>query len=134
MKTGKEKTARKSGVTQAELRAIALSFPGVREGFSYRQNAFLLGKKFFTRHRRDDDSVVLHVGSIDERDMLLEADPDVFHITDHYRSYPTVLARMTKLDPETLRAMLDRRWRVLAPTKRLKEVETRRSRKTTKGG
>ena len=32
---------------------------------------------------------MLFVGSIDERDMLIEADPALFHITDHYKNYPT---------------------------------------------
>ncbi|MGH6888376.1 MAG: MmcQ/YjbR family DNA-binding protein [Rhizomicrobium sp.] len=110
-------------MTHAQLRAIALSFRGVSEGTSYGKPAFLLGKKFFTRLRREDDSVVLIVGSIDERDMLLEADPGTFHITDHYRNYPAVLARMGNLDPETLRAMLERRWRALAPKKLVKQLE-----------
>lgn len=116
-----KKPAGKFGVTPAGLREIALSFPGVREGTSYGKPSFLLEKKFFTRMRCEDDSVVLVVGSMDERDMLLESDPHLFHITDHYRNYPTVLARMSKLDPETLRAMLDRRWRAMAPKKLLKE-------------
>lgn len=118
-------SARKAGVTPSRLRAIALSFEGVCEGTSYGQPSYLLGKKFFTRLRREDDSVVLVVGSIDERDMLLEADPAVFHITQHYRNYPAVLARMAMLDAKTLRAMLERRWRAMAPKKLLREVETR---------
>lgn len=123
MKTRAMKSARSSGVTPAQLREIALSFPGVSEGSSYGKPSFLLVRKFFTRLRSEDDSVVLIVGSIDERDMLLESDPALFHITDHYRNYPAVLARMSKLDPATLRAMLDRRWRAMAPKKLVRSTE-----------
>ena len=67
--------------------------------------------------------MVLIVGSIDERDMLLESDPKLFHITDHYKHYPAVLARMSQLDPARLRAMLERRWRAMAPKKLVKQFD-----------
>ena len=116
-------TLRKKGVSQAELRNIALSFPAASEGASYGKPSFLIAGKFFTRLRREDDSLVLIVGSIDERDMLLESDPALFHITDHYRNYPAVLARRTVIDAPTLHGMLERRWRVIAPKRLVKEFD-----------
>ena len=104
-------------VTKAQLKKIALSFPGTVEAVSYGKPAYLVGKKFFTRWRDEEDSIVLIVDSIDERDMLLEADPKTFFITDHYRNYPSVLAYASKIDAKTLRGMLERRWRKLAPKK-----------------
>ena len=106
-------------VTKTQLRKIALSFPGTAEAPSYGKPAYLVGKKFFTRWRDEEDSIVLVVDSIDERDMLLEADPKTFFITDHYRNYPSVLARAAKIDAKTLHGMLERRWRKLAPKKLL---------------
>lgn len=117
------KKSQRKGVTAAELKRIALSFAGVEEGTSYGQPSFLLKKKFFTRLRREDNSIVLVVGSMDERDMLLESDPPTFHITEHYRNYPCVLVRMDKIDTDALRMMLERRWRMMAPKKLLKERE-----------
>jgi len=113
------------GVSHAELRKIALSFPATSEGTSYGKPSFLVGGKFFTRLRSEDDSLVLIVGSIDERDMLLESDPALFHITDHYRNYPAVLARRTVIDAAVLQGMLERRWRLIAPKKLVKEHQAR---------
>jgi hypothetical protein len=110
-----------TGVSTAQLRKIALSFPGTSEGTSHGKPSFLVAGKFFTRLRSEDDSLVLVVGSIDERDMLLESDPSLFHITDHYRNYPAVLARRSVIDAPTLHGMLERRWRVIAPRKLVKE-------------
>ena len=118
----KEKSAK--GLTKAQLKTIALGFPGVTEGTSYGKPSFLLAGKFFTRLRDEDDSLVLIVGSIDERDMLLESDPALFHITDHYKNYPSVLARMEKLDEATLRGLLERRWRAAAPKKLVKVFDS----------
>ena len=107
-------------VTKAQLKKIALSFPGVVEGTSYGNPSYLVIKKFLTRWRAEEDSIVLIVDSIDERDMLIEADPKTFFITEHYRNYPSVLAYAAKLDAKTLRGMLERRWKKLAPKKLLK--------------
>lgn len=123
MKTGKNSRPRRTGVTKAQLHKIALSFPGASEGSSYGKPAFLVGAKFFTRLRNEDNSLALIVGSIDERDMLLESDPELFHITEHYRDYPAVLARMAFLDAATLQGMLERRWRAIAPKKLVRERE-----------
>jgi hypothetical protein len=123
MKPRAGSAARRAGVTKAKLRSIALSFPAASEGTSYGKPSFLIAGKFFTRLRAEDDSVVLIVGSIDERDMLLENDPKLFHITDHYRNYPAVLARVALLDATRLRAMLERRWRAIAPKKLVKQID-----------
>ena len=104
-------------VTRAQLKKIALSFPGAVAASSYGKPSYLIVKKFFTRWRDEEDSIVLIVDSIDERDMLLEADPRTFFITDHYRNYPSVLAYASKIDAKTLRGMLERRWRKIAPKK-----------------
>jgi hypothetical protein len=101
-------------LTKAQMKKIVLAFPGTNEKPSYGNPAFFVEKRFFTRHRTEDDSMVLILASIDERDMLLEVDPKLFHITDHYKNYPAVLARMEKLDAKTLRGFLERRWPQIA--------------------
>jgi hypothetical protein len=109
-------------LTKAQVKKIVLSFPGANESTSYGYPSFKIEKKFFTRLRSEDNSLVLVVGSMDERDMLLQADAALFHITPHYKDYATVLARLEKLDAKTLRGMLDRRWRQIAPKKLQKQV------------
>ncbi len=51
----------------------------------------------------------------DERDFRMQADPDTFFTTDHYRGYPTVLVRLSKVQVADLRALLEHAWRLLAP-------------------
>jgi hypothetical protein len=120
-----KKTAKKSakGVTAAQLKKIALSFPEANEKPSYGKPSFFVAKKFFTRLRKEDNSLVMVVDGMDQRDMMLELDPRTYHITDHYKDYPAVLVRMDRIAPEELRTMLERRWRKIAPKKVLKEIE-----------
>ena len=110
-------------ITKADLKKIALSFPGAIETTSYGQPAFKVDKKFFTRLRSEDDSLVWIVDSIDERDSLIEMDPKTYFITDHYKNYPSVLVRIARLNETMLRKMLERRWRAVAPKKLLKAVD-----------
>ena len=76
--------------------------------------------KFFTRLRGEDQSLVLLDVGHDEREMLMEAAPATFHITPHYKDYPSVLARIESLHPGSLQNFLDRRWRKIAPKKLIK--------------
>lgn len=62
-----------------------------------------------------DDSIVVHLDNRDERELLIEMDPTTFHLTDHYRDHPIVLARIATVDPVWLRAALDKQWRRVAP-------------------
>ena len=74
-----------------------------------------MNKKFFTRLRAQDASAVIMDVHIDEREMLMEAEPGTFHVTAHYQDYPAVLARIESLHPGSLRNFLERRWRKIAP-------------------
>lgn len=106
---------------------MVLALPGTEEGLSYGLPSFKAGGKFLTRIRDEDDSLVVHVASVDERDMLIEAEPATFHVTDHYRGYPIVLARIATVDARWLEAMLMRRWRRNTPKRLQKSLAPRRS-------
>lgn len=107
-------------MTRDDVHALIMSFPEVEEGTSYGYPAYKAFGKFLTRLRDEDDSLVLGCVPFDERDMLCEAEPETFHFTDHYRNYPTVLARIGGLDAEQLRGLLTRQWRKNAPKRWLK--------------
>lgn len=111
-------------ITRAQIRDIALAFPGASEYASHGgKPAYRIGKKFFTWVRDEEDSLVVYVGSIDERDMLVESDPELFHFTDHYRDWPIVLVRLKRAMPKLVRAMLAARFRAIATKRLLKEWE-----------
>src|SRR3569833_90866 len=108
-------------MTFEEMEAIVMSFPGVEKGMSYGSPAYKVIGKFFTRLRREDQSLVRVEISFDEREMLIEAEPATFHFTAHYKDYPSVLARMKSLHPGSFKTFLDRRWRKIAPKKAVKD-------------
>lgn len=103
-------------MTHDEVRALLLSFPGVEDGVSYGEPSFKVAGKFFTWLRpKLDDSIVVHLDNLDERELLIAMDPAAFLFIDHYRDYPIVLARIAAVDPVWLKAALEKRWRKVAP-------------------
>jgi hypothetical protein len=94
-------------LTLATIRKVAASLPHVEEGTSYGTPAFRCKKKLIARLHQDGKSLVLKVGDA-TRAHLLQADPDTFFVTDHYRSYPYVLAHLDRLTSTDLRKLLQR--------------------------
>jgi hypothetical protein len=104
-------------VTFDDVRAIALAWPGVEDSTSYGTPALKVKGRLLARLREDGDSLVIKGVGFDEREMLIEAEPDVFYFTDHYRDWPIVLARLSKARPATVKGLLLRHWKEIAPKK-----------------
>lgn len=119
----KKSLPRPKSLSEADVKKAALSFPGIFEKPSHGRPAYFIGKKFFTRVRLEDQSVVMGVASIEERDMLLELDPGTYFITEHYRNYPVLLVRLSQITGAELHTMLERRFRAIAPKKLLAELQ-----------
>ncbi len=115
----------KRGVRWDQVRALALSFPGVSEGTSYGEPAFLLDGKFFSRFNAKEEGLVIHVEEA-LRDALLAGKPDVYFTTDHYRNYPALLVRLPKAELAELAALYEAHFRAKAKKKRVAELDARR--------
>ena len=116
---------RRTRVRYAALKRKLLGWPGVEEGTSYGAPSLKAFGKFLTRLKEDGDSIVLTGINFDEREMLMQAQNEVFYITDHYRNFPSVLMRLSAADPASVEAMLRRRWRELAPKKMRAEFDAK---------
>ena len=90
-----------SKVTFETVRKAALALPGAEEGTAWGFPAFRVSKKMFLCFRRDLDAIVVRA-TFDERDAMIEADPETYFTTDHHRPYPWVLARIGKLRPDAI--------------------------------
>ena len=115
-------------LTRTEALKVALSFPDASEGPYFNKPAVFVGETFLTRVHTKEDAMVLAIGSMEMRDMMLEAEPKLFYITDHYRKFPFVLVRLSVLTAKTLKEMLVGRAAQLAAMPPIK----RRPKKTVK--
>lgn len=88
--------------------------PEAQEGTSYGTPAFRVGGKLFARLHQSGDAVVIRMEET-ERAQRIAADPQSFYITDHYRGYPWILARLAVVSRDDLRELLHDAWRSVAP-------------------
>ena len=88
--------------------------PGVADSTSYGTPAVKVRGKLLARLHQDGECVVLRADLLD-REIMLQADPEVFFITAHYRDYPWILLRLAALDAAALPDLLERAWRLVAP-------------------
>lgn len=108
--------------TYSTVRSVARAFPGVEEGLSYGTSALKVRGKLMARLKEDGETLVVRVTPTD-RDLLLQFEPSIFFITDHYRDYPWVLVRLPRITRARLQEVLEEAWRVVAPKKLLAEYD-----------
>ncbi len=92
-----------------EVVAFALSLPDTSLESFYGTPCPKVNRKAFVSPGREPDS--FHVMSPhDEKAVLIETDPDTFWQSDHYRNYPSVLARFGTDARERIVTYLHRAW------------------------
>ena len=117
---------RSQPVTYDTVRRMALTFPSVEEGTSYKTPALKVKGKLFVRWRTeaDPDTIVLKM-PFDQREELMAGDPETYFITDHYRNYAWVLVRLSKVHPDALHELLHIGYSNASPAKRLRNLSSR---------
>ena len=75
-------------------------------------------ESFVGRVHDKEDAVALRVGTIEMRDVMLEAEPRLFYITDHYKPWPMLLARLKVLDKTILKELWRRAWAKSTPRRK----------------
>src|SRR6185295_222039 len=76
------------------VRQLGLALPGVEEGLSSGTPVLRVRGKFMAHLQQDDDSLLVRVDYF-KRDILLNADPKTFYVTDFYRCHPMMLVRLS---------------------------------------
>lgn len=104
-------------LTWKKLVSLGMDLPEVVEGIWFRTPALKVGDKSFVRLKEDGRTVVFLTDGVEEQEALVAALPEVYFITDHYRGYAAVLARLSKLGVTEARARLRVAWRQRAPKK-----------------
>ena len=106
-----------------QLSKLGRRLPEVVEDIWYGTPALKVRGKGFVRLKEDGTSVVFLLENVEEQEMLIEAQPELYFITDHYRGWPTVLARLPRLRVPECRLRLERAWRSKAPRSLIKSFD-----------
>ena len=101
-------------VTISKIRTLARALPEVEEATSYGTLAFKVRGKLMARLKEDNETLVVRVTWL-ERERLLAIWPEVFSLTEHYRTHPWVLLRLPATSPAQAKASLLHAWHQSAP-------------------
>jgi hypothetical protein len=97
------------------VRELALSFPEVEASSSGRIAFSVRGKGFAWEAReRDGGGLAVRVDR-DEKQLFLDANPDVYFTSPHYNGYPAVQIRLEEIDRGELQERLEDAWLIQAP-------------------
>lgn len=98
----------------ATVSELALALPDVQENSTKRGMNWKVKGRLMTceaiHKSAESNSLMVCVGK-DERERLIEEHPQRYYLTDHYRPYDAILVRLSKIDEESLRALLQTSWR-----------------------
>jgi hypothetical protein len=96
-------------LSKTEARKIMLSVTGASEGPYFGKPSIFYKESFVARVHDKEDAVTLRVGTIEMRDVMLEAEPRLFYITDHYKTWAGLLARLSVLNRTVLKELIKAR-------------------------
>jgi hypothetical protein len=91
--------------SESDVRELALALPDTIEKSSYGTPGFRVRDKLFARIR-EAGVLLVWCESLEEKDFLLEGDPEKFFTTPHYDGHPSVLVRLETVDREELAELL----------------------------
>lgn len=99
--------ARKADFTR--VRKVALKIPGLEEAKAWNGPCLKANKKIaacMATHKSAEPGTLVVVVGEGVREELIEGDPAVYYVKDHYLPWPTVLVRLGLIDDVVLRDLL----------------------------
>jgi len=121
-------------VTIDDLRKIALGLPDVEATTTHGSLAFKLRGKLFAwmpvKKSVEPGTLAIRIDFDRRADLIAEA-PEVYYLIDHYRDYPAVLIRLSRIDADALRDLLRGAWHFVSSTTKAKRTIRKNSRPAT---
>jgi hypothetical protein len=115
-----------SVVTFEQVSGLArTTLPGVEESTSYGTPALKVKGKLLARLWEDGKTLVVRMDPVN-RDLVIQSNPKLWYLTDHYRDYPWVLLRLTAVRRAQLADILEDAWRRTAPKRLIAEFDGKR--------
>lgn len=101
-------------MTFATVRAIGTKLPDVEVGTAYGSPALKVRGQLLAciaiNKAAEPNTLVVRMG-FDERDALIEDDPETYYLKDHYRNSDVVLVRLSKVSKDAISDLLQNAWR-----------------------
>ena len=102
---------------------LASALPDTIEDRSYGTPAIKTKGKLLARLRSEAEGGLALRCEMLDRNMLMQADPDTFYVTEHYQDYPMVLVNLATVRWDAMPGLLEQAWRMVATKKAIAAYE-----------
>ena len=105
----------------APVAAIGRTLPDVELTTTWGKQALKVRGTMFVciaSHKSAEPDTLVVMMDIADRDALIEEDPDVYYLKDHYLGYPCILVRLGTVHADALRGLVVGAHRYLSEKKR----------------
>jgi hypothetical protein len=104
------------------VKELGCSLPNVEATTRYDGSPVLKAHSVFmaglAMHASAEPDTLVVRAELEDREGFLEDAPDTYYVTDYYRRYPVVLARLSLLNRDVLRELLTGSWRMTVAKRR----------------
>ena len=104
----------KNKVTFDTVRKIAMTLQGAEEASAYGSPGIKVGGVLMTciaiNKAAEPNSLMVRI-DFDQRDAMIQEDPETYYLKEHYASYPCVLVRLSRITESQLRDLLQASFR-----------------------
>jgi hypothetical protein len=109
------------------VESIGRTLPDVEVTTTYGQPALKVHGKMFVciaSNKSAEPNTLVVMMDFADRDALIEDDPGTYYLKDHYRNYPCVLVRLSRIHPDALRDLVIGAHRFVSARARKKKRST----------
>lgn len=97
------------------VRELALALPEAVDASGSRPAFRVRGKLFAWKSRERDGGALAVMVDRDEKQLILQSNPDVYFETPHYQGYAAVLIRLEKIGDDELAERIEDAWLLRVP-------------------
>jgi hypothetical protein len=108
---------------------LALAFPAVELVTSYGTPGIKAKGKIMARLRAEAEGGLALKCDFVDRQMLMQAAPEAFYVTDHYLDWPMVLINLAEVRRDALPDLVERAWLMTVPAKLVAAYDAHESKK-----
>jgi hypothetical protein len=109
------------------VKNIALTFPGTEESISHEGTPSVKVRgKLMCRLHDSGEFIPIRL-DLEIRDKYLDSHPEIFHLPDHFKSYPYICMWIHNFDRNLLKEILEKSWKGLATKKQVKEYDEKKT-------
>jgi hypothetical protein len=116
------------GQTFKAVEKIGRTLPDVEVTATWGKPTLKVRGKMFVciaSHKSAEPNSLVAMMDFPERDALVEDDPDVYYLKEHYLNYPCVVVRLSRISPDALRDLVIGAHRYVSTRTRKKAASAR---------